>query len=293
LYELDVRSISTNLLATLNRRPEAYHDKVRHAADHQHDDGGTKSIHDLVHFKQPDLDKKLQYDPWPRKSLVDHFLYDGATAEQFELGHAEAGDFATGVYEALLRRSEKRVEVVLSRTGQVGETALKLCKTVSLDCESANSVNIQYRLEQLPPEQELNLAVEFNFAAMPAEADDRYFYGGNGSQLGQLQTRLDLSQSIRIGLVDEWLGIDASLDFSQPAELWTFPIQTVSQSEGGFELVHQSVTVVPRWRVVADERGTWSVNIRMDLDTSIAHARRLAEPGHHFATPVAAGERIG
>ncbi len=294
LYELDVRSISTNLLATLNRRPEAYHDKVRHAAEHQNDDqSSTKSIHDLVHFKQPDLDKKLQYDPSPRKSLVDHFITDGASAEQFELGQAEAGDFVTGVYEALLRRSEKRVEVVLTRNGHVGETPIKLSKTVSLNCDAGNSVEIQYRLEQLPPGETFNLGVEFNFAAMPAGAGDRYFYGGDGSQLGQLQTRLELTQSIRIGLVDEWLGIDASLDFSKPADLWTFPIQTVSQSEGGFELVHQSVTVVPRWHVTADERGTWSVQIRMDLDTSIAHARRLADAGQHFSTVSGAREGAG
>lgn len=291
MYELDVRSIATNLLATLNRRPEAYHDKVRHAAEHQHGDGGgAQSIHDLVHFKQPDLDKKLQYDPWPRKNLVDHFLPDDANLEAFELGHAEAGDFVAGVYEALLRRSEKRVEAVLSRNGYVGDVSLKLSKTVALDCNDASTVEIQYRLEQLPPGQELNLAVEFNFAAMPAGADDRYFYSGNGSQLGQLQTRLDLHAAGRLGLVDEWLGIDASLEFSKPADVWTFPIQTVSQSEGGFELVHQSVAVVPRWRVKADDRGTWSVQIRMELDTSIAHARRLAEPSQHASTALIASE---
>ncbi|MEZ6144503.1 MAG: alpha-amylase/4-alpha-glucanotransferase domain-containing protein [Planctomycetaceae bacterium] len=59
LYELDLRGPQVNLLATLNRRPEPYHQKVRDHAGHQDngDGGGTVSIHDLVHFKQPDLDQ--------------------------------------------------------------------------------------------------------------------------------------------------------------------------------------------------------------------------------------------
>jgi 4-alpha-glucanotransferase len=45
-----------------------------------------------------------------------------------------------------------------------------------------------------------------------------------------------------LNLVDEWLGIDVRLAFnSAHGPLWTFPVETVSQSEGGFELVHQSV----------------------------------------------------
>ncbi len=57
LYELDVRSVRVNLLGTLNRRPEAYHEVVRSAAHSQHDGHSVASIHDAVRFKQPDLDQ--------------------------------------------------------------------------------------------------------------------------------------------------------------------------------------------------------------------------------------------
>jgi alpha-amylase len=55
--------------------------------------------------------------------------------------------------------------------------------------------------------------------------------------------------------------------------LWTFPIETVSQSEGGFELVHQSIVVQPRWLVRGDAAGRWSVTMRLALDTSLAESR--------------------
>ena len=61
MYELDVRDISHNLLATLQRRPESYHRRVL-AGPSTGDDDGTASIHDRVVFKQEGLDERLQYD---------------------------------------------------------------------------------------------------------------------------------------------------------------------------------------------------------------------------------------
>ena len=43
-----------------------------------------------------------------------------------------------------------------------------------------------------------------------------------------------------------------SLSWSKPAGLWCLPVETVSQSEGGFERVYQSSAVIPHWIVSAD-----------------------------------------
>ena len=59
----------------------------------------------------------------------------------------------------------------------------------------------------------------------------------------------------------------------RPSHVWAFPIETVSQSEGGFELVHQSVVVLPHWYVRADQDGRWSVTMHLDLDTRLAESR--------------------
>ena len=64
-----------------------------------------------------------------------------------------------------------------------------------------------------------------------------------------------------------------SLRFDQPASIWTYPVETVSQSEGGFELVHQSVAVLPHWIVVPDAEGRWSVTVRLAIDTQLAESR--------------------
>jgi alpha-amylase len=63
------------------------------------------------------------------------------------------------------------------------------------------------------------------------------------------------------------------LSSSEPAGIWTFPVETVSQSEGGFELVHQSVVVIPHWRVRPDAQGRWSVTLHLEVDTHLAESR--------------------
>jgi alpha-amylase len=132
---------------------------------------------------------------------------------------------------------------------------------------------VGYLLEGLPQDRTLHFAVEWNFAGLPAGADDRYFHRPDGQRLGQLGASLDLREEYELGLMDEWLGIDVRLAANQRADFWTFPIATVSQSEGGFELVHQSVVVMPHWYVRGDADGRWSVVMELAVDTSLAERR--------------------
>ena len=278
LYELDLRTIQTNLLATLNRRPEPYHDRIRqHAGQACHDSGGGVDPNGGVRFKQPDLDQKLQYDHWPRKSLVDHFFQPGLLFDAFAQGHGELGDFTEGVYQSKLRRGPERVEACMWRDGKLGPFNVKVTKTVALAVGDGGTLDIVYTLENLPPNLPIHFGVEFNFAAMPAGAADRYYYGEHGQALGTLDSRLSTAPCLRMGLVDEWLGIDVALESSQPASFWTMPIQTVSQSESGFELVHQSCAVVPHWQFQAPADGRWTVRLCLSIDTTVSQARSLAE----------------
>lgn len=279
IYELDVRASKHNLLATLNRRPEPYHDRIlEQATDGGHDDGGLiDKPHEQVHCKQPDLDKKIKFDTYPRKTLVDHFFNNDLNLEQYASGEGEVGDFVQGVYETRMRKSPEWVEAIFSRQGIVGHHSPTVTKTIRLSKDAGSQFEIHYLVENLPPNETLHFGVEFNFAGMAAGADDRYFYGADGGQLGQLQTMLDLQNTNRLGLVDEWLGIDTSLEFSKEANIWTFPIETVSQSEGGFESVHQSTVVTPHWYVTADEEGKWETTINFVIDTSMIQARQLRE----------------
>ncbi len=276
IYELDVRSICHNLLATLTRREEAYHHKIRAGESAQQ--GDVASIHDRVVFKQADLDKRLVYDRHRRKSLVDHFYpLDTQLASIVDGSYEELGDFVTGPFEAKLRRNRDRMQVQMKREASVADNTIRVTKGVTLEA-GEQTLEIAYLLEGLPPGVLFHFGVEFNFAGLPADAYGRHFYDARRNSLGHLGTQLDLLDCDSIGLVDEWLGIDLELKSARPMHLWTFPIATVSQSEGGFELVHQSVVVQPRWFVRGDEQGRWSVTMTLAIDTSAAENHpRVAE----------------
>ena len=276
LYELDVRSICHNLLATLARREEAYHEKIRSGPSADGDD--CSSIHDRVIFKQEGLDQMLHYDRDLRKSLQDHFFdNDVSLAEVANAQAAELGDFASGCYEARMRRHADRVEVQLVRHGNVGDLPITLTKTVSLAAGSS-TLDVAYELEGLPSDRSLHFAVELNFAGMPSEADDRYFYDTERQRLGQLGRQIDMADQTGLGLIDEWLGLDVGISIARPSNIWTFPVQSVSQSEGGFEAVHQSVVVMPHWLVQGDEQGRWGVSMSLSIDTSLAESRNNDQP---------------
>lgn len=271
MYELDVRTICHNLLATLTRRPEAYHQKVLGGANNGQ--GSVASIHDRVVFKQAGLEQRLQYDKAPRKSLLDHFFDESATADQVLRGEAvERGDFHSGIYDIKIRRGADRVQVQLSRTGSALGREIKITKGVTMIARSP-ALEIVYLLENLPAGETLPFAVEFNLAGLPSGADDRYFHDLQGKRLGHLGSQLDLRGIERLGLADEWLGIDVQLTANRPTDLWAFPIETVSQSEGGFELVHQSVCLLPHWQVRGDAQGRWSVTLLLNANTALAESR--------------------
>jgi hypothetical protein len=261
LYELDLRSIQHNLLATLSRRPEAYHDHIRQANGH-----GPA-------WKQDGLDRMLQYDTYLRKSLIDHFFDPHTTLEQVaNRQEQERGDFVTGSYEHRVDRLGQLALLVLTRWGTVAGQKIRLTKEIRLT-SACDVLEVRYLLDHCPRDLPVCFGVEFNFAGLAGGADDRYFYHAGQPRAGQLQTWQDLSDADRIGLVDEWRGLDVSLTATRRGRIWAFPIQTVSQSEGGFELVHQSTTVLPLWGVEVDDQGRFEVSLTLKLNTARAEAR--------------------
>ena len=150
----------------------------------------------------------------------------------------------------------------MRRDGNAWGIPITLTKAITMVAGSER-LSITYLLENLPPGQPLHFAIEMNFAGLPSGADDRYFSDTAGNRLGQLGEQLDLRDATGLSLSDRWLGIDVSLEIDRPSGIWAFPIETVSQSEAGFELVHQSVCVQPHWIITGDANGCWVVQIEM------------------------------
>jgi alpha-amylase len=260
IYELDARDALTNILATLDRRPEVYHARIAAALNGQADAG------DKVRLKQKGLDRLLVYDRHPRKALVDHFYALDATRDQVaSCADVERGDFVIGTYLAKLQRDRGRVALVMDRPGWADGHLIHIRKTIELAAGSSE-LEVSYVLGDLPPGQPIHFAVEINLAAMAGHADDRYYSDCSGDRLGMLDARLDLPPTSGLTVTDEWLDIAVGLSWSSPGGVWCFPVETVSQSEGGFEAVYQSSAIIPHWIVTADDSRRWELRLSWTID---------------------------
>lgn len=284
LYELDLRNALTNVLNTLDRRPEPYHAAIAAAMGKSHETPAFTP--DRVILKHEGLDDLILYDRYPRKALVDHIFPAQASIDDFVANREiERGDFVTGAYLSRVQRAGDRVALVMERTGLADGHAIRIRKTIELSA-GRPTLDVSYVLEDLPEGIPLHFAVEINLAGMAGHADDRYYADPSGRRLGMLDSQLDLRGQDGVSLTDEWLDLHVALQWSKPAGLWCAPVSTVSQSEGGFEAVYQSSAVVPRWVVLADESRRWEVRLQwrcVSASERAVHARtetRLVESTH-------------
>ena len=268
LYELDLMKIGHNLGSTIQRRNELYHAKVLQGENVGDDQAA--SIHDRVVFKQEGLDERLQYDDRLRASLIDHFYDEDVNVDALMQSKAmERGDFADGDYVAKIRRSAERVQVMMTREGNAWGVPLKITKGATLS-PGRNQLELAWLIEGLPQDGTMHFATEFNFAGLPDGQDDRYYSAFDGTKLGDLGEKLQVDDAMGISLADHWLGVDLSLSLDQPAKIFAYPVQSVSQSESGFESVHQACCVVTGWIVRGDSDGRWSTRMRLSLQTDAA-----------------------
>ena len=281
LYELDFKPRAINLLDTMTRREESYHQKLREAACvkqslHQPDGatpdgGGIPSIHNIVVTKEEGLEKLLVYDWYRRASLVDHFLGEGTTLTDFSrCQFEELGDFVASRYEPNVRRAGKEVHIHLSRLGRVmtSEGALPVEIRKSLVVEAGSNV-VRFTYEVTNRGQHdvaLWFGTEMNFSLLAGDAPDRY-YVIPGIELDDVRLRSSgCAAGNETKLVDEWLKLQIELEMENETQFWRFPIETVSQSEGGFERVYQSSVVFPNWRFSLASGADWGTSFVLKLE---------------------------
>jgi alpha-amylase len=249
LYEFDLRDIDFNVNDTFSRRFEAYHDKVARAIVGGGADS-TASIHDLVLAKQPGLAQLLKYDTYLRESLVDHLSQSALTVEDMLSGNppSDAG-FRQGAYDLELPFEDDSITesaVELSRAAHWHGAEIRISKRISL--KTTGGFAVEYRISNTGQRAAAGFfGVEQNYSLLAGDAHDRYFFHDRSPNAGKLASAADFGTLTFIGLKDHWLDVTLTLRSSKPAQVLVNPVRTVSQSEGGFEAVYQSSSVVLQW----------------------------------------------
>ena len=271
LFELDYKPRCFNLSDTMSRREESYHTAMREQSKKAAVGGGgvVQSIHNMVRNVTPELLDALHYDWYLRRSLLDHFLGAGTTLDSFaRCEYPEQGGFVNQPYEigALTTRDDS-VVASLRRRGvfhsPAGRRYLEILKTYTL--HGSGIVGVDYCISSQADEAlELWMAIEFNMTLLSGNQAERYLSFSPGKQSARKAGSSGESKGIKyVELVNRPDRFAVRISWSEPAGFWHFPIETVSQSEKGFDLNYQGTVLLPHFAFALPPRGDKKLSLEI------------------------------
>lgn len=259
IQELDFKPIAYNLTNVLTRRYEGYHHRVKTQGSEGGGEG-TKSIHDTVVSKEQGLEKSLIYDNYERLSLVDRFIKHGATlsVDDLQTGRfEEGGDFVGAVYKHEFRNlppnastGGQNYEIILTRTGAAFGKPVRIEKKIYFTDDSM-------------------LRIDYQLANLDASPLRTLFCSEWNILLGFGLKARDMGSMEEFELEEDWLGLKFGMKLNPCANLYTYPIDTVSFSESGFERNFQGLCILPCWEINLEPGNACKIELSIDV-TSIA-----------------------
>jgi 4-alpha-glucanotransferase len=221
----------------LARRREAYHVKLNEAnmaAEQEH-----ASIHDRVVVKEPGLQDKLVLDPHERLNFNTYFtnLDDPELLVRLPLAGERAVLRQFDDYDC---SAEQINSTATSINGIVDHTTFRIRKTITMDSQSA-AFEVRL-LDGMPPEEDLSFVLEFNLTVLTDQSEDRYIeVDGDKRRLSDV---LDGPGQTQLLLTDGWRKKRVRVSCAQSNRVISYPVYTVSSSEGGFERTYQGSCIL-------------------------------------------------
>ncbi|HEV2501318.1 MAG TPA: alpha-amylase/4-alpha-glucanotransferase domain-containing protein [Terriglobia bacterium] len=250
ISSLRSKVVGAELVNSLVRRPEAYHRLVREKAEQRTITGQAASPHLQTGGKETDLAALLRYDRYARHAFRSYLFSQQKTCRDFEeLRLEECAELAQGSWDVMETsetpcriRLQKRVEGCASGS----EINLDATKSFAMQSkDGAWELHCQHKLSidglVAGP---WTLGVEIVLNLLAPDSPDRYFRVGE--ERHRLQFKGEL-QGEKIALVDEWQRIEITLTAPSVARWWIAPIETISQSESGFERIYQGSAILAVW----------------------------------------------
>jgi alpha-amylase len=270
LLEMDYRPKAFNILSTLTRRREGYHQKL---VENRNEGSGEKlrTIHEIFDSKEVDLERYLLFDGYRKASFLDHFIPEPVDFESFRrCQYQEGGDFLSTLYEIRLPKEGRDQEVLFSRLGGLSMDGKRYSVKVEkrfVPSLERSVLEAAYRITgETGEKKRINFGIEFNINLLAGDAPDRY-YLVPGRQLKdrKLASLGELKDVSEIHLIDEWNGMDIVLKVDKRGDLIRFPVETVSLSESGFERIFQGSCLLFYWPLELERRGQFEATIELGI----------------------------
>lgn len=318
----DIRAARHALTSVMRRRPEAYHQTlIRHEAEVARQleaaaaggapgGGGTPgeageragataseapaSIHEIVTAKEEGLSGRLVYDAYERRSGLVH-LFDPATSPIAfaRAEHVEWGDFVDGRFDVAKLTADRLVAV---RDGAVSRDGRRLTVRVSKELTLGGGrldPCLSLRVELTNTSEEplrAALAVEWNLTMLGGGGNPAAYHlvAGEPSSHDSAGMALGVDR-VEAGNTDIGITLETMLEPS--ADAWWSPIETISNSESGFERIYQGSSTLFVWpiSVAPGQR----VDVRMTSQVRVPRDHALAEAPGAGASATSGGGASG
>ncbi len=243
VVELDARAKAFNVGNTFTRRPEAYHRKLGASIRPPE---GAATIHEERGAKEEGLADLLHYDGYRRGSFLDHWMPATATVQDFSRQGLPAG-LPRAAYAPRIRRDGPTPVLELEGGMEQAGGRLRVEKRFRL-APDAPLLTVAYRLRAEGAARAARFGVELNLAFYMGPPPDRFVeINGRSAEDPSFFAVAETPGVEEVRVVDGWLGLAARLRLDPPGTLWRCPVQTISQSEAGYERVAQQVSLLAHW----------------------------------------------
>jgi 4-alpha-glucanotransferase len=271
----DIRPVRHALAAVMRRRPEAYHETLRQHVDDAGEGGtggggsdGPASIHDAFRVKEAGLAARLVYDAYERRSALIRALPANASPEDWAMARAdELGDLRDGAW-TVADLGEGRV--VVTREGCIGETRVRATKTHLLGGDRrAPTLETQVSIEHVdgPAIDGVRLGIEWSLTMLGGGGNPSAWWDVAGERTGH-----DVAGTARevreVAQGNDYVGVAVATVLDDPADAWWAPIETVSNSENGFERVYQGAGLLLSWPLRLGPGERWHRVVRQRVATT-------------------------
>ena len=219
-----------NAADCMARREEPYHQELRDGAS----GAGVTTRSEPVRVREKGLEKRLHYDQRRRLVFQAYLVVRGASVGQAVRSQlSELGNFGSGAFDlkrgATMERTERvesgrrAIEVRMAKSFRVSASTPDLELNVTLTGDGG-------RLDAL-------LVVESNLALPGGVADGTV----GGRRLGK---PADLGALTEVVLNQPRAGAEYRLQVPKGGRIWYYPIETVNNSESGYERIVQGACLL-------------------------------------------------
>ena len=214
--------------------------------------------------------RDLTVDSAPRVAFLEHFL--GAQADVHNVvrqQHPELGDFVGAEYQVLRaepRPEDGRVTLHMARDGSVGQAEhvrlLRVSKEFAFLRDDPSFI-LSYEIANRSPDPiQTRFAVELNLNLDSALGGSSFLAVGDRSVA--LSSRESVPDVTKLRWGDLRRGLQLRIDLDELAEVWHYPVETLSDGLDGPELLYQGPCLMLVWplRLWGLERKLFRLRVR-------------------------------